>query len=333
MLYITTRDNRDANTAYKTLHTNTGVDGGAYLPFRMPAVDNEELESMVKAGVSETIAAMLNRFFSCGITHWDVDFCIGRNSVKVVQKSLRLTVAELWHNPKGTYSSVVAELYKKIAGKDQGSITEWFCVAARIAILFGVYVQMRNSGIVAVGETFNVSLPSDDFDIPMAAFYARQIGLPIDVIICTAEESSGVWDFVHLGELNTALTGENFVGFERYIYAKLGEESVNQLIEAYNKKRTFRVPEENLSDFHQGLFCATAGKSRGAQTINSMFRSNNYILDPQAALCVGGLQDYRAKVGESKHTLVLSEISPLLRSKEIAEATGISQNKLTDYVK
>lgn len=332
MLYITTRDNRDANTAYKTLHNDMACDGGAYVPFRMPNFSAEELEDLVTGSFSETVAVILNRFFSARITGWDVDFCIGRNSLKVVQMPHRLTVAELWHNPKGTYESVVTELYRKIAETDTGKPTEWFAIAVRIAVLFGIYTYMRQSGYIAAGETYDISLPCDDFNVPVAALYARIIGLPIDTIVCTGEENSGVWDFIHLGELNTSLIGNNGIGFERYVYATLNSQAVEQLLEAKSNKRTYRVSEDELSTFNSGMFCATAGKKRSSQTINSIYRSNQYILDPVAAICVGGLQDYRAKVGESKQTLVLSEISPLIKAKEISEATGISSEKLKDLI-
>lgn len=332
MLYITTRDNRDANTAYKTLHNDFAADGGAYFPFRMPQLTCDEIEALVKCSFSETVAAIINRFFACQISGWDVEFCIGRNPVKIVTMSHRLAVAELWHNPKGTYESIVSELYKKIAAVEFGTPTEWFAVAARIAIIFGIFTQMRQNDMIAPDGTFDISLPCDDFDIPIAVCYAREMGLPIDTIICTSNEDSGAWDFVQLGELNTAHIPSKSIGFERYIHLKLGSASVEQFLAAWGRKRTFRVPEGDLDSFNQGVFCTTAGKNRSGQTINSVFRSNNYILDPGAALCVGGLQDYRAKAGESKLTLVLSEISPLLKAKEIADATGIAVDKLSDYM-
>lgn len=332
MLYITTRDNRDAVTAYKTLHTDFGVEGGAYVPFRMPVFTKEKLEMLVQGSFSETVAEILNCFFSCKITGWDVDFCVGRNAVKTKAMPHRLVVAELWHNPVGTYDSAIFELYKKLAESNFGQMTEWYLVASRIAVLFGIYTQMRKDNVIGQDDTFDISLPSDNFDIPAAAYYAREMGLPIDMIVCVGGETSVAWDYIHLGELNTASVSGTIIGFERYVYSKLGEDSVKLLIDAHSKKRTFRVPEEKLSEFNKGMFCATAGKNRSLQTINSIFRSNNYLMDSNAALCVGGLQDYRAKSGESKLTLVLSEVSPLLKAKEIAEATGISEGKIADYL-
>lgn len=332
MLYITTRDNRDAYTAYKTLHTDYAVDGGAYLPFRMPIFQNSDLNDFVQAGFSQTVATILNRFFSCGVTSWDVDLCFGKNAVKLVHMPHRLAVAELWRNPENSFEGITKELYSKVAGINTGILTEWFFVAVRIAVMFGIYTQMRKNDLVAEGETFSVSVPADNFDIPISAHYAKEMGLPIDTIICTSDESTGIWDFIHLGELNTALIGDRAIGFERFLHSKLNFEGVTKFIDAVNKKRIYRVPEESLGNFNQGMFCATAGKNRSSQIINSVFRTNNYIIDPVAALCIGGLQDYRAKVGEGKLAIVFSEASPLLKANFIAEATGISVNKLPDYI-
>ena len=39
MLYITTRNNYDAFTAYRTLGEGRGPDGGLFVPFQMPHFD------------------------------------------------------------------------------------------------------------------------------------------------------------------------------------------------------------------------------------------------------------------------------------------------------
>ena len=84
---------------------------------------------------------------------------------------------------------------------------------------------------------------------------------------------------------------------------------------------------------NSGLFCAVTGSNRTSQHINSIYRSNAYILDPTSALCVGGLQDYRAKTGESKPTLVLSCVSPAIYISEISQATGITKDKINALLK
>ena len=46
MLYVTTRNNRDAYTAQRVLRENRGPDGGLYVPFREPVFSREEIDEL-----------------------------------------------------------------------------------------------------------------------------------------------------------------------------------------------------------------------------------------------------------------------------------------------
>ncbi len=329
MLYITTRDDKDAYTAYRALHENAAPDGGAYIPFRMPMFSSDEIAQFAAGTFGETVATILNRFFSCRLSGWDVDFCIGRNVIQLETMSHRMVVAELWHNPEGTYSHICSSLFNRLCGTAANEPTEWFILAAHIAVLFGIYSEMCRSEIITAGDKLDITATADDIPVPLAALYARQMGLPIGTIIFTSEDTSDLWDMIHLGELNTSIKSKNAVNYERLICATLGSAGVAALRDAMLTQKTFRVESELLSSFNDGLFCSVTGKERSTQNVNSIYRSNSYILDPKAALSVGGLQDYRAKTGESKLTLVLSCASPMHYASKISDATGISEEKLS----
>lgn len=333
MLYITTRDNRDAFTAYRALHESIAPDGGAYIPFRMPVFTAEEIAAFGTGSFGQTVAEILNRFFSGHLSGWDVDFCIGRNAVNLVTMPHRIAVAELWHNPDGVYDHICSSLFQKLSGTVSNVASEWFLLASHISVLFGLYGELCHSGVISYGDTFDITTIDVDFTVPLAAIYARQMGLPIDMIIITSVENSGLWDILHLGELNLAVESANAIAYERLVHATLGDTSVAALCSAMLAKKTFRIDSEQLMSFNRGLFCAVTGKDRSAQNVNSIYRSNSYILDPMAALSIGGLQDYRAKTGESKLTLVLSCTSPMNCVSQISDATGISPEKLTLLLK
>lgn len=333
MLYITTRDDRDAYTAYRALHENAAPDGGAYIPFRMPMFSGDEIVQLGTKTFGEAVATILNRFFSCGLSGWDIDFCIGRNVIKLETMSHRMVVAELWHNPDGVYSHICSSLFNKLCGTTYNGPTEWFALATHIAVLFGIYSEMCRGNVIVAGDQMDITATADDLSIPIAALYARQMGLPIGTIIFTSEESSNLWDMIHLGELNISGESANTVNFERLIRATLGSAGVSALRNALLTKKTFRVDSELLASFNSGLFCSVTGRDRSAQNVNSIYRSNSYILDPMAALSVGGVQDYRAKTGESKLTLLLSCTSPMHCVSQISDATGISQEKLAMLLK
>ena len=72
MLYVSTRNNSDAYTAYRALHECNAPDGGYYFPFRLPHLSADELYAIKKQGPGETVAYILTSLnrMGCGVRHW-----------------------------------------------------------------------------------------------------------------------------------------------------------------------------------------------------------------------------------------------------------------------
>ena len=64
MLYLTTRSNRDAFTAHRAIMEEHGPDGGLYIPFSLPEYTPEEIAALKEKSFSQTVADVLNMFFS-----------------------------------------------------------------------------------------------------------------------------------------------------------------------------------------------------------------------------------------------------------------------------
>lgn len=336
MLYITTRNHFDISTSYKPLISDCGADGGRYVPFRLPEFSQEELISLNEKSFNQIIAEILNVFFSCRLDSLDLDFEIGRNPMRLVTMNHRIVIAELWHNPKAAFSYVTERIYSKIIQTEEAkkTPTDWVQIAVRIAVIFGIYSQILRNDIIKFGQCVDFSVYNDDFATPMAVWYSMKMGLPVNMIICTSEDDNNIWDFIHRGVFASAAANEGLLlGLERLVHGTLGEQEVASFIAAYQKGKVYSVDEELLPVFNEGLFCAVAGKNRAESTINSLYRTNSYIIDPCAALCYGGLQDYRARTGGSSLTVLLAERTPLDFKAEISAATGIGADKLIDYVK
>lgn len=335
MLYITTRNHNDFSTSYKTFVSDCGADGGRYVPFRLPVFTPDEINSLKEKTFNQVISEILNIFFSCRLDSHELDFAIGRNTMKLVTMNHRIVVAELWHNPRAAFSYIVESIYHKIAQTDEikETPTDWVQIAVRIAVVFGIYSQMLREEILQSGQCFDFSVYNDDFTTPIAVWYCKKMGLPVNMIICTTEEESNIWDLIHRGVFASAAASEGLLlGLERLVHGTLGNLEVEKFVSANQKGKVYSVDEELLQNFNIGLFCAVAGKNRAESTINSLFRTNSYIVDPCTALCYGGLQDYRARTGESGLTVLLADRTPLDFKSEISAATGIAEDKLIDHV-
>lgn len=330
MLYLTTRDNRDAFTAHRAIFEEYGPDGGRYIPFSLPEFSKDEIADLKNKSFSQTVAEILNIFFSARLTGWDVDFCIGRNPLRFLEMNHRIVVAEVWHNLEAQYKYLVRSLAAKICGSNSETVvSDWMQIAVQVAVLFGVYGEMLRSNIIAEDTVFGISVRYENFSAPMAAWYARELGLPIGTIVCTGVEDSAVWDFLHKGTFNPAGTSKSLQeGLERLIAAALSHDEAVRFATCCKNKTAYTVSEEQLPTLNKGFFAVVAGESRGFTNVNSVYRTNGYVIDPVTALCFGGIQDFRTKTGDSMLMLLLSEETPMHYANDILTATGIKKETL-----
>lgn len=336
MLYISSRNKTDSFTAHRTLCNDHAPDGGLFIPYQIPLIDATRLQQMRSATFGENMAYILNLFFSCKLTAWDVECCIGRTPVRLAEMSHRLLTAECFHNPMNAYSYLEDNLYKNLSHASISCTnTVWARIAIRIALLFSIYAIMPE----AVRESFDVAVTTGDFSGPMAAWYARKMGLPVRMIICCCNENGATWDLIQRGEFNTGTplvnTGRKELDhpcpaqIERLVYHTLGLEQTVAYNTVCQKKGTFHLEEEDFDRLSDGFAASVVGQDRINATIRSVYRTNQYFISPSTAIVYGGLQDYRSRSGESRYTLILADRSPVMDAEEVSQACGITRSALT----
>lgn len=337
MLYVTTRNNRDAFTAQRALRENRAPDGGLYLPFRTPTFSREEIDALGEKPFGQTVAEVLNLLFKTKLTGWDVDFSIGRHPVRLENLRHRILMAESWHNPDWNYDRLVNNLVRLLL-EEADAPGDWVKIAVRIAVLFGIFGELKRRGI----ESADISVVSGDFSGPISAWYARQWGLPIGNIICCCNENNSLWDLICHGQLRTdglsvpTITPEADVvipeDLERLIYACGGATEVSRYLEACRQGRVYCPNDGVLAKLRSGLFVSVVSSFRMETTIPGVYRTSNYLLSLNSALAYAGLLDYRAKTGETRHALVLAEKSPLCDGDTVAGFLGIPREELKNLI-
>lgn len=344
MLYITTRDDRDAYTAHRTLCSEFGPCGGQYIPFRPVVFSAEEIKTLREKSFSQCVAEILNIFFSARLDGWDVEFCIGRRPVKLIPMSHKIMIAECWNNPSWNLHRTVRNLRSRIIGNATvaDEPTDWSWIAVRIALLFGIYAEMLRMGMVEEGQKIDVSVCSGDFSAPMAAWYARQMGLPVGNIVFSCNENSRAWDLLHHGELHTGSQITHTViplcdvavpkDLERLVYGTLGRKEVARYLETCQRKGIYTLNEEQRTRLSEGMFGAVISRKRMESVIRNVYRTRTYLLGPYAALAYGGLQDYRATNTDAAPALIITEQGPQCDPELVAGALGIDPNLVTDRI-
>ena len=323
MLYQSTRNPTDSYTAARALSEDRAPDGGFYIPMKLPQFDRQQIKALGRKSFSENAVQIINLFFSTQLDSWGLEFAIGRYPVRSVTVSSRETVAELWHNPLWKFERLARGVEKAVRQSDHicEMPSDWLMIASRIAVLFGIFGELIREGKVSPQIPIDIAVPNGNFSGPMAAWYAKQMGLPISNILCCCNDNNGTWKLLHKGEIRTDVTVIKTVtpacddpaptGLERLIYAKLGSKASVAFSEACKSGTGFYLEPEQQEKLRQDMYVPVTGQRRLESAVKSLYSTCGYLPDPYTALCYSGVLDYRSVTGESRPVLILSEEGPI----------------------
>lgn len=318
MLYVTTRDDRDAFTVSHPMTKSKAGDGGLFVPFRMPRFSEPELSQLMQMPMNQRMAEILNLLCGLKLNGWDVDFAVGRKPVRFASIHHRIVVCEVWHNLHRDFAGLLSELAGLIKEYySYEAASEWMGMAVRIAVLFGGVGDVYNA------ESTPVDLAVKDISWMMAARYAKQLGLPVGNVVVCCDEDDLFWEFIHRGELQSDIPG-----IERLIHQCGGAAEVHRYLDAMASGSTYFPGEMTLQKLQAGMVVSVVSPKRVASSIPNVFRVSGKVLDPDSAMAYCGLQDYRSQTGESRTALIVSDHSPIWNLDMLAAVMSMTKLEL-----
>lgn len=337
MLYVTTRNNRDVFTSNWALRENRCALGGHYLPFRHPRLSPEKMDALLEGSCGDCIAYVLNLAFGTKLTGRDVELTVGRHSIRLEPLQHRIILTECWHTPGYRFQRIEQALTSRITG-DGEAPSGWMRVAVRIAVLFGIFSDLRKEGIPEA----DISCLSGDFLMPISAWYAQHWGLPIRSIICCCNENNSLWELLVNGQMRTdavsipTLLPEADVTvpeqLERLIREHGGIEETQRYLDAVRKGRSYCPSDLMLTRLREGLYVSVVGSMRIGMTIPAVYKTHGKLLSRATALSYAGALDHRAKNCSAGCTLIWSEESPAAEADTIAEILDVPRAAIGDML-
>lgn len=338
MLYVTTRTDRDAFTPLYAMTHDLAPDGSQFLPMVPPHFDEAALAEVAARSYHENVAHILSLLHRRTLTGWDLDLSIGRNPLSVESLNSRTLVASIRANPDWTFEQLVDGYFRLFEKDPQLRPSQWFTMSVRIAMLFGIFGDLMARGLAGTEAPMDVAVPSFDFQFPMAAWYARQWGLPIGNIVCCCNENNAPWSLLALGQMrtDTALRPTMLEacdqavpsGLERLIAATLGMDELQRYLTAVEKGRPYILEPGQLKRLHGGLWVSVVSGRRMRFLIPNLQSETGHVLDPYTVMAYAGLADHRAQTGQTGTALLISQEHPIHSVRLLSQALGLSEEAL-----
>lgn len=283
----------------------------------------------------------MNRLLDTDLSSWDIDFAVGRRCLRTVPVGRKIILGECWHNPDLDYAHLEQRLSRKLSGDSKVSF--WTKTAIRISVIFALYGNMMKNGELFQGESFDISMTVGDFSSAVSAVYCKMMGLPLGTILICCNENHALWELFHYGQLRTdgvskvTCTPEADVvlpaGLEHLIYRAGGCTEVQHFLTCCREGKIYVPSQSILSNMQNSIYISVISASQMSQTVSGIWSSQSYLLSPYTAIAYTGVQDYRARIGESSLTLVLSEKSPELDLELTAGFLGLSPKELVEKIR
>ena len=211
----------------------------------------------------------------------------------------------------------------------------------QIVYYVATYARLLADGVLNEGETVNITVPTGNFGNILAAYYAKQIGLPVAKLICASNENKVLYDFFATGTYDKnrefILTSSPSMdilissNLERLIYRIAGEDdgANRELMDALASSGKYGITpqmRERLADFY-GDF-ATEEETFAA--INRIYQSDHYIVDTHTAVAAAVYDKYRSRTGDETKTLIASTASPYKFTRSVMRAIGRDEPEKSD---
>lgn len=204
------------------------------------------------------------------------------------------------------------------------------------------YAHLLAEGEIKEKESIHVTVPTGNFGNILAAYYAKNMGIPIDKLICASNDNKVLYDFFATGIYDKnrefILTSSPSMdilissNLERLIY-RIGEEDYQHnksLMEQLIKEGKYEITEQmkqKLSDFYGGY----AAEEEIKEKIAGVYEKTGYVIDTHTAVASVVYDKFKKETKDETKTLIVSTASPYKFARSVMNAIDEKYDSWEDF--
>ncbi len=204
------------------------------------------------------------------------------------------------------------------------------------------YARLLAEGKIEEGQKINVVVPTGNFGNILAAYYAKNMGLPIGRLICASNDNKVLYDFFRTGIYDRnrefVLTSSPSMdilissNLERLIYRIADDDPQRNalLMAALSGEGRYEITEQmrdKLQDFYGGY----STEEGTAATIRRIYESCGYVIDTHTAVAASVYEKYTEETGDRTPAVIASTASPFKFTRSVMNAIDQKYDNMTDF--
>lgn len=208
-------------------------------------------------------------------------------------------------------------------------------------IVYYFYAYFR---IARKKEKINVVVPTGNFGDILAGYIAKEMGLPIEKLICASNQNNVLEDFIRTGVYDINRPFKKSISpsmdilissnLERLLYYKLKDcKVIKELMSDLKNKKVYEV-HLDMDEF----VGESISELETFSGIRSVYDYYDYVIDPHTSVAYGSFRKYQTEHNREKNkvkTLILSTAHPMKFSKTVSKVFGFDfedENEAIDFL-
>lgn len=204
------------------------------------------------------------------------------------------------------------------------------------------YGSLLANGEIEEGEKINVVVPTGNFGNILAAYFAKNMGLPIDKLICASNDNKVLYDFFTTGTYDK---NRDFIltmspsmdilissNLERLVYKIGGSDAAKNkaFMDSLTKEGKYNITEEmraELKDFYGNY----GSEAETAKIIKEIYENTGYVIDTHTAVAAVVYDKYVSDTKDTTKTVIASTASPFKFTRSVMNSINPEYNAMGDF--
>ncbi len=219
----------------------------------------------------------------------------------------------------------------------------WGRLVPQIVYYVSAYCDLVEQGSIKLGEKMNVTVPTGNFGNILAAYYAKEMGVPINKLICASNANNVLTDFINTGVYDknrkfymTASPSMDILissNLERLLFLLSGmdDEIIRDLMNKLSTDGKYQVSDSVLSYLQKDFAAGCCDDEATKKTIKEIYEKYNYLCDTHTAVAVNVANSYIEKTGDKTPMVIASTANPYKFSKSVLSAVKDSITSTDEF--
>ncbi len=231
-----------------------------------------------------------------------------------------------------TSKEINAELLKNGVVLSSANSMNFGRLAPQITYYFSAYADLVSSGEIELGDKINFVVPTGNFGNILAGYYAKQMGLPVDKLVCASNSNNVLTEFFASGTYDAnreffktvspsmdILISSNL---ERLIFELSNRDTslTKTRMEELKSQGKYTISNQEKDLLEKEFFANFTDEEDCIETIGDVFDEYGYLLDTHTAVAYNVAMSFKEFTKNQNSTVILSTASPYKFAHDVLSA-------------